>query len=509
MVRELRRKLPGIVPSLQAEQKRKHEYNDEFRIILCPSRTPTGWKISPERLAEVLSFQSFWIYGSKYWRVYGDGRETGSRHSCFISLSLVNNELALHNGSYQSPKCIYPVGLFYEGDSRDNLEENLGFPNSWLNKFIEKESTKGDHFFLCGDEMFLEAMLDGKNELSPTSNDGWNIYTKCTKDQKSLTDPTTKRRTDLHPRFDREYPTSILRSIPLENTVFCLLYGLARCVEKLLTLVVQYILLHSNIVNEQGLDGTAYRKEKLHTLETNINKRGVRQGKFIIPFDAGGKLQQIKLNKDHAWVIISPAPAGKEEEFPHVLSDVLPDINHKITIPFNVCMELKIKDQYSETELVSAIWAHFYNMVAMLKKDPPPKPKRENQGPSKNVNDFSWGFTSEEVDGYKAHAEIFYQLFSFRYTARELTPYMIKLVDYGSHFMKNLPVPICRFQAEGGEHTNYEHSTYYYNHTTRHGGNFTLDPMLAIFRNMWRRTCYQISTNTDTAEGRAAAAAFA
>lgn len=54
----------------------------------------------------------------------------------------------------------------------------------------------------------------------------------------------------------------------------------------------------------------------------------------------------------------------------------------------------------------------------------------------------------------------------------------------------------------------YEHGSYYYNHTTRHGGNFSLDPLLAIFRNMWKRLSYAISSQTGTLEGRVAADAF-
>lgn len=86
--------------------------------------------------------------------------------------------------------------------------------------------------------------------------------------------------------------------------------------EKMLSLVVQGILLYSEVVSARGSDGTAYRNEKISTLETNINKRGARQGRYMIPFDASSKRQQIKLNKDHAWVILSPPPVGKEGDTP-------------------------------------------------------------------------------------------------------------------------------------------------------------------------------------------------
>lgn len=509
LINALRQKLPGILPSQNLEQQRKKDYNHEFDVILRPKRTSTGWKIDPDRLSEVLSFYYYWITGPKLWRVYGDGREIGGRQSCFISLSLVNNELALHNCSYQSPKAIFPVALFFEGDSRDNLEENLGYPNSWLDDFIKRASGMGDCFYLCGDEMFIESILDGRNELSPMSKQGWNIYSACRIEEKGFTDPVSKKRTDLIAKVDREIPTSILRSILLQNTVFCLLHGLARCVEKLLTLVVQDILLYSNIVNQRGEDGASYRDTKIRNLEININKRGVRQGRFTVPFDAGGKLQQIKLNKDHAWVILSPPPLGKDDEFPHVLTDVLPsDVNQDVNIPLNICKDLHLKDHYSEYEIVTEIWDHFYKMVAKLKKDPPPKHKGGHMSHSDNPEDYYWGYTPEDLTYYKHHAEAFYQLFSFKYTSVALTPYMVKFVDYGPFFMKELPFSLSRFQAEGGEHVNYEHSTYYYNHTTRHGGNFSLDPLLAIFRNMWKRLSYNISLLRSTPGGKAAAELF-
>lgn len=191
------------------------------------------------------------------------------------------------------------------------------------------------------------------------------------------------------------------------------------------------------------------------------------------------------------------------------MTNVLPNTRDiKPNIPENIQRELNLQDQYSEVELVTAIWEHFYHMMKKLKEDPAPRLKENRPLSSIDPADYIWGFTSEDLNNYIFHAESFYQLFCFKYTSDDLTPYMIKVIDYGPYFMQNLSLPISRFQAEGGEHVNYEHGSYYYNHTTCHGGNFSLDPLLAIFRNMWKRLSYAISSQTGTLEGRMAANAF-
>jgi hypothetical protein len=59
-----------------------------------------------------------------------------------------------------------------------------------------------EKFFLTGDEMFLEAVLDGDGNLAPNSKDGWNIYHKVAMEQKSETHPETHLRTDLDIKID-------------------------------------------------------------------------------------------------------------------------------------------------------------------------------------------------------------------------------------------------------------------------------------------------------------------
>lgn len=149
--------------------------------------------------------------------------------------------------------------MFYEKDDRDNLEENLEHGYSdWLNAFLQSNKQDGNEVFLTGDEMFLEHILDGVGELSPSSLEGWNLYTKVHKNQKGTT--SGGFRTSLPVRVDREYSENLLPAVPLSNVVPCLLHALARSVEKLVTLVVSDVI--SNMHSNLGTDSALYREEQ-------------------------------------------------------------------------------------------------------------------------------------------------------------------------------------------------------------------------------------------------------
>ncbi|KAJ8017695.1 hypothetical protein HOLleu_44709 [Holothuria leucospilota] len=313
----------------------------------------------------------------------------------------------------------------------DNLEENLEYKCSdWLNKFLDSQQTNGGCIFLSGDEMFLEHILDGMNELSPSSLDGWNLYSKV---HKNLHGEVAKSglRTDLPIKVDRLYEENIIPSIPLRNVVPCLLHALARCVEKLLGLVVGDIISNSNIQTGLGRDGGMYREEKITNLENNINLRGVKQGCFSIHFDSRGNVKPIKLNKDHAQVIIAPVQEGIDCD---VLHNVLTETKIRNTLKREVSDALELPDNFTEHSLVMVIWSSFYHMINILKLDREPVLKEESMQGSLEPADYKWGYTDRDKIKYKIFSERFYQTFKLKYGARELTPYMMKLVDYGCFF---------------------------------------------------------------------------
>ncbi len=95
----------------------------------------------------------------------------GGRHSTYIGLNLMNHDLKLRGISYQNPKS---ESVFYESDSRDNLEKNIGENNSL--KHMISSAPANIQFFLEVTRCSWKPFLDGSNILGPTTNTGWNIY---------------------------------------------------------------------------------------------------------------------------------------------------------------------------------------------------------------------------------------------------------------------------------------------------------------------------------------------
>ena len=491
---ELRKALPGLFPSDKMERVTKKQLEASFNACLLPRRSALGWHVDPERLLQILTFRYPFLQTPIHIKITGDGREYGGRQSTFVALTVLNNELLLQNVSYQSPKECFPLSLFYESDSRDNLEENMTKPTNRLNQFVQSTSAEDYKFFLSADEMFVEAILDGSGKLDPKSNAGWNIYSETVAASKDHV-AASGFRTDLKAAFDRKHPDNILSGIQIKDTVYCLLHCCARCVEKLLFLEVDRICSSEKNKTKEansGIEG----EDRIRNLEASINKRGVRNGQFRFHFDEKShRPAPVSLNKDAAFSIISPPPQDKEERMPFVMTNVLGTRMINITLPNHVRTFLKLPAQIPELEFVRLMWESMYVMLDTLMSEPalPHECLRDGalEG-SPQPEDYRWGYSDLQKEAYKFHAERFYQLFKLRFTHERLTPYMMKLVDYGLYFMESLPVPLCRFQAEGSEHLNYEHNRFYYGHTTRHGGNTRCEPLKALFLHMWRRICYDV-----------------
>ena len=184
------------------------------------------------------------------------------------------------------------------------------------------------------------------------------------------------------------------------------------------------------------------------------------------------------------------------------MTNVLATRMINITLPNHVRTLLKLPAQIPELEFVRLMWESMYVMLDTLMSEPalPHECLRDSalEG-SPQPEDYRCCYSDLQKEAYKFHAERFYQLFKLRFTHERLILHKMKLVDYGLYFMESLPVPLCRFQAEGSEHFNYEHNRFYYGHTTRHGGNTRCEPLKALFLHMWRRICYDVRFNTRTA----------
>ena len=142
-------------------------------------------------------------------------------------------------------------------------------------------------------------------------------------------------------------------------------------------------------------------------------------------------------------------------------------------------------------------------MYDILKTDPKPHLIPGKLQGSLHTEDYTWGYSTKTKLLYKKHAECFYQLLCKRYTWKSITPYMIKFVDYARYFMDHGDFPMSRFQTEGGEHLNYDHSRHYFQHTTRHGGKTKTDPLLSLLSTMYRKLSYQIMCSSERTIGEA------
>ena len=484
LTEKYRQRLPGVFPSARNERLAKQQSKEMFAAVFLPRRTPSGWKIDVSRLLQVLEMRYYLVSAPFQWKIHGDARMIADEHSTVISLSILNNEAVAHGISFQSCEEVHPVHIFYGSDCRDNLETNLQHTNQAL-----KDMSSNHNFFLGGDEMFLEGILDGSNVLSPTSEDGWNIYSKCNKKSKEERSADGLR-TNLQKKIDREHPESLFDLVSTDNVVMCILHAITRCTEKLLSLEVLNILSEANKMNERSSgQGDFFRQSAVGNLEANLCRKGVRKGNFRILFNKNGSPEPISLNKDCALLVLHP----ETDNYQHALRNVCRrDRTIKVNLPTAIRRTLNLGDSYVEEEFVILLWTSFWKMVCILRKDA--MPASSGKIPTlEEIGNHSWGYAEADVSEYRHQAEIFYQLFCLRHGAASLTPYMIKLIDHAPQLMTKLPFPLARYMSEGAEHLNYYDSKFFHRKTTRNGGKYRADTMLASMHHRWCNLYYHVS----------------
>ena len=171
-------------------------------------------------------------------------------------------------------------------------------------------------------------------------------------------------------------------------------------------------------------------------------------------FDKADKPEPVSLNKDSAYCVICSAPNGNESRFPHILHNVMPKTNFTCKLLHHIVEYCQLPDELNHFQTVAMIWESLHIMFDILKTEPGDPESHLLEGApegSNHTKDYLWGYTAEQRDTYKFHAERFYQLFCMRYSFRNLTPYMLKFIDYAPLFMTTVTVqfPICHFQTEG------------------------------------------------------------
>lgn len=117
----------------------------------------------------------------------------------------------------------------------------------YLNEWIKDSQNMGHQVFLGADSKFLDAVADP--ELSPLSQDKWNLWMKCSASDKGKVDPSSGLRTDLDLSFDRPLPKSLLPALTGDHILMCIDHGFTRVAENLIMKVVRTCLdLESRLV---------------------------------------------------------------------------------------------------------------------------------------------------------------------------------------------------------------------------------------------------------------------
>ena len=477
----LRRKLPGFLDSERKVNTMKAKFVKEFEVVWKPERTNSGWKINPQRLHETLLHLYWWLPESEWWKIYGDGRNFGGKDSVALTLNVLNDEAMFHGVGYHSPEEYWPISIFYGKDTRLNLELNLGDPSKQgsLNKWIEAMLDRGHQIYLSGDAKFSDNLLGGG--WDPTSEDAFTMYNYETKQTRSVVGSNTGLRSELGRKIEREHPESLLPSLPTANFIPDGNHCFCRLTEHM---VFDRCMSCLNLESQPSM-GPCAKDQTLGHFLSNINARGVRNGKFELHFD-GQKLEQGTLNVNHAEIISAPPSHFADTPFPDILDNVA-----SRDVVFDLPQKLRDHLQWptpqiSEFELERRIW----NELERLDVDPRKYAERLKPGSSvgsSDPKDYRFGLTLEEIKQYVELTDLYHSLTLLRYGSSKLYPYLMKRVDVFPQMLKDLPFhSLFRGGTEGGERTHYLHQCLYFGHSARGGGWKCLDPIITLFRWYYR-----------------------
>ena len=490
----LRKHLPGFFASSRQTDKFKKQ-SKETMAYLKPTKTATGLSISPWRLRNCLNYLYHWLGTEEWWRFFIDGSAMGREQVTLIGLSNINSSSLLHGIQWNSPKEVWLTNLFFLQDSRYNLESNLGSRGGALSNFIDLMQENGHQIFLSADSKCIDAVYGGG--LSPTSTDKWNVYMYGDEASKARFNTCTGRRSDLHLQIDREHPEKMF-NIPLQNVGIDPNHMISRITEKIIKLLVRDIhQIPSWIFNERR--GNYTRSSALAHLVYNISSRNVHRGKgglFTLQFEKD-QLKDFTLNTSTAEVILAPAEDfGSTSNVHEVLENVLPsDVPYrraKKSIPHSLTEFLEIDPEISHKEIIQLLWRYIWKMYKMLSAEPFRLKEGAIDG-STQEGDYEFGYTEEDIKSYCNLADKFHRLFLFLYDFKDLTSYMMKMIDVAPCMMRQLPYhSLMRTCTESGEHKHYENSGIFYHHTPRGGGKYHPSVLLLIFERQWRILCHRI-----------------
>ena len=89
LMAEIRKKCPGVLPSVKEERLAKKRSQQEFQAVLLPSRTATGWSIDLDSLLILLTYKYGFLQGSLCVRMWGDAQDIGGRHARVLCVTII------------------------------------------------------------------------------------------------------------------------------------------------------------------------------------------------------------------------------------------------------------------------------------------------------------------------------------------------------------------------------------------------------------------------------------
>ena len=180
----------------------------------------------------------------------------------------------------------------------------------------------------------------------------------------------------------------------------------------------------------------------------------------------------------------------------HVLNNVVGTDDVELNLSLEILNHLGLPKTLNEFNLVKTIWDSFFGMIQITEKDTFILKDGKQEG-SVFPFDYTRGFSESDVKKiWNICWNVLPTFYWLRYGAQCLTPYMIKFINHVPHFLRHSEIPLCHFQTEGGEHENYDHNLFYYQHTTRHGGKHHNDPIKALLCSIFKRICYEVEPAT-------------
>lgn len=162
----------SVLPSRKEISDISTTLSEDFRSILCPSRTPTGFRVD---LVKYVKFVARHVYDQQSISglrvdIYGDAMSKGRRDVVRMAFRILDTG----SNTEQSSMHVFTFAIFNGKDVRVNLESNLSMSRTlgqkgWLYEQTKMLHEEGVIFSCSGDSPFQLRLLKGVSMNSTLS----------------------------------------------------------------------------------------------------------------------------------------------------------------------------------------------------------------------------------------------------------------------------------------------------------------------------------------------------